>query len=303
MEIGNTTTAGVFGDIKSGLKNVIEEAARGTAGLLGADKVAAETVERLSWTILDASADYGVDPMVVGTILYAEVRHRDPVDNRADNLARHILDAVSPAERNDRIFAANRELGFTGKDIMSNMTLGLSQLSVDGVRQLANEGYLGDILDTEAFRADERGTALGLLLDGSRAPHLVAAWAERVIANQSGQQSSGGFTYVDFSSQGDPKAHFVFLTGTYSEGGFFPRQDGQPDASLNSNPLASTDWFGHDGPNASASSALAFRDDVWKALTGADDFNPLADYAVKPEGLREQFWPFQDYHAPPGLLP
>jgi hypothetical protein len=256
-------------------------------GFFGGDDRATKSVQSLRHEINNEAKSAGVDPMVVATILYAEQRHRSPEDGRQEELAARALVLGPTPLRDITLSAINRDWSMDGNDIRHKVTLGAAQMSVDGVSLLVGNGagqknYLSDIVSREQFQLDPLGTSLSLLLDEKYAPALIAAWCERVIDKQSeqkGGEDAQAFQYVDFSAK-NPKAHYVFLTGTYSSGGYFHGVDKKPDPALNSDPLSYTDLNANTGPNGSASNALGFRDEVWKALTGRD-YRPETDPLLK----------------------
>jgi hypothetical protein len=244
-------------------------------GLFGGDDRANKSIASLRQEINSAAAHSKVDPMVVATILYAEQRHRSPEDGRQDDFARKALSLGPTPLRDVTLNSINGDWSMGGKDIRHNVTLGAAQMSVDGVHQLmggdkGGKNYLSHVVSRDRYNEDPLGTALALLTNDKYAPALIAAWSQRLIETRSGRAGSNDgkkFQYADFSVS-NPQTHYIFLTGTYSQGGFFKAGNGKPDPKLNSNPLSHTDWIQSRGPNQSATNAIELRDDVWKALTG-----------------------------------
>ncbi len=225
--------------------------------------------------INDAGRHFKVAPEVIGTIIFDEMQHRGGKDVQQDKLAQAIINTrVGTAERAAAINDANNDWAvrppFQSGDISKSTTLGPAQMSVAGVRALVSKGYLDGLIDKATFNADPIGQSMALLLDPKAAPYLVGAWAAKVMDLESGHRSASGFTYANFR-QGDA-AHFVFLTGTYSEGGNFHNRDlfgniksDQLDAAKNKDPMSFVNSQGS-GPNQSAEDALRYRAVINNAL-------------------------------------
>jgi hypothetical protein len=218
-----------------------------------------------------AAQRYGVAPEVIGGIMYDELTHRGFEDDAQDKLAERVA-ATLPGtpERAKALGDANNHwsvnpgaiLGKKSKDIASNVTVGTTQLSVNGVKVLVNsengKNYLEKIISRDSFNKDPVGNSLKLLSDDKMAPFLIGAWAKKQVDTRSGEKRDG-ITYPKFGKDDNRDLHYVFLTGTYSKGGYFKNDKGGIDKERTADPLKYTDLSKLTGPNESATDGLRAR--------------------------------------------
>jgi hypothetical protein len=219
------------------------------------DRTATYLLSRYKQQIFAAAKRYGVAPEVIATILFDEMRRRSWEDDWQDSWVRNSLNKVA---NSDQAGGINTLLYVVGKNIASNVTLGLTQMSVQGVINLSRNGYLQQIISRNDFETAPELNSQKLLMNEKMAPFLVAAWCAYVMDSQSGMKSSSGFTYSSFRLSDNPDLHFVFLTGTYSQGGAFriPNSAGNTlDIKSNSDPEIIDN-----PPNQRAADALKWRE-------------------------------------------
>jgi hypothetical protein len=242
------------------------------------DSQAVAKIEQYKDQINAAGDRHDVEPEVIGGIMYDELTHRSFEDGRQDQLAGGIAatQAGTP-ERAKALQDANNDwsvnpgamVGMKGKNMASNVTVGITQLSVDGVTGLVNnkngKNYLEGIIGKADFNADPAGNSLKLLTNEKLAPFLIGAWAEKQVDTRSGK-ARDGITYPHFGKDDNRDLHHVFLTGTYSKGGYFQDFWGHIDKERTADPLKHTDLDKKTGPNQSATDGLNARETIHTIL-------------------------------------
>lgn len=238
------------------------------------DPEAVAKIEQYKNQINAAGDRHDVEPEAIGAIMYDELTHRSLEDGRQDQLATGIAatQAGTP-ERAKAVQDANNDwsvnpaalVGIRGKDIASNLTIGTTQLSVDGVKGLVNnsngKNYLEGIISAADFNKDPVGNSMKLLTNETLAPFLIGAWAEKQVDTRSGQ-ARDGITYPHFGRDDNRDLHYVFLTGTYSKGGYFQDGSGHIDKARTADPLGYTNFGASTGPNQSATAGLRARETI-----------------------------------------
>jgi hypothetical protein len=149
------------------------------------DDVVTGLISRYKEQIFAAAKRHDIAPEVIATILFDEARQRSWEDDWQDSSVRDLLNKVTDANgvlRDPR----STLLSVFGKNVASNVTLGLTQMSVQGVINLSRQGYLDQIIQRVNFETAPELNSLKLLMNEKLAPFLVAAWCAYVIDSQSG---------------------------------------------------------------------------------------------------------------------
>jgi len=111
--------------------------------------------------IKGAASYRGVDPALVAAIIYDEISRRDAGDDIQDNIAS----------------------GIFGSTLSDTSSLGIAQMQIQVVQELADKGYI-DIPDMQnqlGRQLSKKEAIIQLLLNPSFAPHLVAARIQQTI--------------------------------------------------------------------------------------------------------------------------